>query len=239
MSDRKPTGESRLQLAGEPRVQLLPPSVAAREKSRSTRRLLVLLVILAVVIVAGGYVFGLFRAASAQVQLVEAQARSAELLAEQGKYSEAKRVDGLLAKTADVQQLGTSTEILWQPVIAEISARLPAGVSLFSATMSSRTPWGPENEPSGPLRQPNIAGVQLVLLSPGVPDAVALSRQLSTLTGYADSVLMTSVTEDGAYKTTVNLTLQEDALALRFGPEPEVDDKEPEQTDETTEGAEG
>src|SRR5688572_26158095 len=92
-----------LQLAGEPRVQLLPPSVRLRTKRRETRQLLGLLTVLAIVIVAAGMTFGLFRSTTAQAGLHAERLRSQQILADQAEYSEVVEISAIVAMSEDAQ----------------------------------------------------------------------------------------------------------------------------------------
>ena len=83
-----------LAVGAEPRANLLPPEVAQRKRARAARRGLVALVIGVLLLVAGGYAFASIQAIAAQAELATAQARTAELLAEQLEYSEVTSVSG-------------------------------------------------------------------------------------------------------------------------------------------------
>ena len=87
-----PVKSARLPLGAEPRVQLLPPAVREREKARAAMRLGVLLVILGVVVAIALGGFGFLRSMTTEAALQAANARTAELAAERGRYIEATRV---------------------------------------------------------------------------------------------------------------------------------------------------
>jgi hypothetical protein len=78
-----------LVLAGEPRVQLLPPSVQAREKVRSAQRLVVLALVAGVAVAAAMYGFGVVTAGSAQAALASAQSETQTVISAQAKYHQA------------------------------------------------------------------------------------------------------------------------------------------------------
>jgi predicted metalloprotease len=119
--------DTRLTLAGEPRVQLLPPIVQEREKARASRRMLVGLVILSLVVVAGGYAFALFRAGTAEQSLADAHAQTQAILKEQATYAEGTRVATEVAQTQEAQRVVTSLEVLWGPIIDQVRRTLPTG----------------------------------------------------------------------------------------------------------------
>ncbi|MES1169302.1 MAG: hypothetical protein ABUL47_01295 [Leifsonia sp.] len=236
--------DSRLTLAGEPRVQLLPPIVQEREKARSARRTLVAFVVLSLVVVAGGYAFALFRAGGAQQALVDAQNHTQSILSEQATYSEGTRVANEVAETQEAQKVVTSLEILWGPVIDEVRGMIPAGATLDSVTVTGQAPWEAILNPAGPLRAPHIGEIVFVVKSDKPIDVVKLAAKLATIVGYADSTVISTLTECGKVKTTVSLTLNEAAISGRYLPgaledptDPvpdEVPDEEPAVIDGTT-----
>ena len=106
--------------------------------------------------------------------------------------------------------------MLWADLIAAVRSSLPEGVLIQSATMKARAPWEPALEPAGPLRQPRVATVTIVITSPTILDATAIVRSLVNVPGFADAT-PDSVTEaDGLYSTTVTLNVNEKALSNRF-----------------------
>jgi len=217
MSATSPAARDRLVLAGEPRVQLLPPSVLAREKVRSAQRLLLLAVVGALAIAAAAYGFGAFTAASAQAQLLAAQNQTQLVVAQQSKYQASAHVASTVTAIRQAQQVGTSLEVLWSPLLSQIRASLPEGTQLSGVTATGQTPWGAALSPEGPLRAPRIAVLSLVVSSPAAPDIAAITSALRALPGYADSAVQSTVaTSDGTTTTTISLTLGAHALSGRF-----------------------
>ena len=210
--------DTRLVLAGEPRVQLLPRFVQEREKARVARRMLVLLVILALVAVAAGYAFGLLRSGVAASALADAHVRTQEILAEQGTYAEGTRVANQVAQTEESQKVVTSLEILWAPLLDQIKSMLPAGAAFDSVTVTGQAPWEAELLPAGPLRAPHIAEFVIVVQSDAAIDAVQLTTNLATLLGYSDSVVQSTTTDGGKVKTTISLTMDPEAISGRYLP---------------------
>ena len=244
--------EARLTLAGEPRVQLLPPIVQEREKARASRRTLVGLVILSLVVVAAGYGLALFRAGSAQQALADARTETQTILAEQVKYSEGTRVANEVAQTQEAQRVVTSLEILWGPVIDQVRRTLPKGASLDSANVTGQAPWESALNPAGPLRYAHIGELVFVIKSDKPIDVVVLAAKLAKIPGYADSTVISTLTEEEKIKTTVSLTLNEVALSGRYLPDavddptdpvpppvPEDADKDTEDVEDTTTTTDG
>jgi hypothetical protein len=210
------SGKDNLVLGGEPRVFLLPPEAAQRAKARGMRRLSVLLLALVIVVVGAGYGWAFYRNAGAQDALTSAQAETNSLASQRKEYAKATTVAALVSGVADSKKLGASTEVLWADLIAAVRSSLPAGATIQSATMKARTPWEPVLEPAGPLRQPRVATVTIVITSPTILDATAIVRSLVNVPGFADAT-PDSVTEaDGLYSTTVTLNVNDKALSKRF-----------------------
>lgn len=215
MSD-KSKQQPGLVLGGEPRVFLLPPEAALREKARGMRRLSILLLILVIVAVGVGYGWAFYRNSSAQDALAAAQAQTQSLVGQRQKYAKATTVASLVSGVAESKKLGASTEVLWADLMDAVRSSLPEGVLIESATMKARAPWEPELMPAGPLRQPRVATLNIVITSPTILDATAIVRSLVNVPGFADAT-PDSVTEGaGTYSTTVTLNVSEKALSNRF-----------------------
>lgn len=205
-----------LVLGGEPRVSLLPPEAALREKARGMRRLSILLLVLVIVIVGAGYGYALSLNATAQAAVSSAQSETNALVGQRKKYAKATNVASLVSGVGEAKALGASTEVLWADLIDAVRGSLPEGVLIESATMKGRAPWEPEFTPAGPLRQPRVATLTIVISSPTILDATAIVRSLVDVPGFADAT-PDSVTEaDGIYSTTVTLNVDDKALSNRF-----------------------
>lgn len=214
---RRRSNDAELVLGGEPRVDLLPPEVELVKKARAQRRILVLLVVLAIAVVGAGYGLATIRAGAAQLGLLAAQERTLALIDEQAQYAEASAATRLLATIEATRSQATSTEIVWADVFDAITEVLPPNTyAAWNAT--SRLPWEPELTASGPLREPRVGTLILVITSAQPIEATTLVRALDDLDGFADASLdiLERVSDDGAYQTTVTLNLGVDALAGRF-----------------------
>ena len=119
--------DHRLVVGGESRIQLLPPEIAARAKTRSTRRALVGVVVIACLISAGGYTLSTIAATRSAADLALEQNTTTVLLRQQSQYAEVTQVETLVATATAARQVGTSTEIMWADYLQSIIAVLPAG----------------------------------------------------------------------------------------------------------------
>jgi len=205
-----------LVLGGEPRVELLPPEVGVRAQAASLRRVATLGVIAAVVLVGGAYTLASLNNARAQVELTEAQERTSSLIAARQKYAEVSSATALADSIVAARALNASTEVLWSSLITEVSTKLPAGVSIESATMKARSPWESTLAPSGPLRQARVGTVSMVLASPTIVDATTVIRGLETIPGYADATPDALTGGGGSYRLTITFNVGDKALSGRF-----------------------
>lgn len=203
-------------VAGEPRVQLMPPSVRMQAKNREKRRMLVLLVVLALVVVAGGMTWGYSRAIQAADALAAEQDRTAGILLEQAKYADGARLAGLVATTEEGQRLLTAGEVDWADVVADLRTYAPAEVQFVGAVLNAPAPWEPPLVPEGPLRAARVATVQLTLASPSYANAAAFVAAVRLNPAVADVTINSSTLEGDGYLTTVSITLNDTILKTRF-----------------------
>lgn len=208
--------DSGLVLGGDPRVELLPPEVALREKARGMRRLSIMVLVLVLLIVGGGYGVALYRNATEQAALSAAQAETAQLAAYAQKYAKVTSINDLIANVNEARTLGASTEVMWARVIDAVQSTLPAGASIESATMKGRAPWEPVLVPAGPLRAPLVATLSIIIASPTILNATTIVRSLVNVPGFADATPDSVTEESNVFHTTVTLNIDEKALSGRF-----------------------
>jgi hypothetical protein len=208
--------DTQLVLGGEPRVILLPPEFALAEKARILRRYSIFGLVILLVIVGGGYVYASYRSSFANVALAAVQAQTKSIAVDQKKYSEATSVARLVAGITQAETVSASTEVLWAGLIDTVRSSLPPGTLLDSAVMKGRAPWEAALTLAGPLRQPRVATLTIVIASPSIVDATTIARSLVRVPGFADATPDSVTMKDGLYKTTVTLNVNQDALSGRF-----------------------
>jgi hypothetical protein len=236
----------KIELSGDPRVQLLPPSIRDRAVSRSRARAGVLLVVLGAVVAAALVGAGYLRSAQAQQSLLSAQNRGTELLAQQAQYSEAVTLDRLIRQAKQLQTGATETEIDLGPLIQRLIAMLPQGAEAASISSVNILPWEalPTSDVVGADKLADaglVATVQLEISTVTVQDATNYSRSLRALPGaLTSSINLVGVGADGRVSSTVTLLLGVEAVSGRFAEEDAEGDgtENPEQADATT-GEEG
>jgi type II secretory pathway pseudopilin PulG len=214
MSARRTAGEP--YQAGEPRVQLLPPLVKQRERSRRTRRLLAFVVVVSIGVALAGVAFGYLRAVQAEAALAAERMRTEQIQAEQAEYAEAAQKAALVEASEQAQRQVTANEIDWLDLISEIGAYVPAGAAIDLMAFSAPAPWEPPLVPEGELREPRVAIVNLTIGSADYSLAAAFVREVWNMEGVADVVITGTTIDAGRYLTTITLTLNEQVRADRF-----------------------
>jgi Tfp pilus assembly protein PilN len=208
--------ESRLVLGGVPRVNLLPPEVGQAAKARSLRAGLSLLVVAAMVVVGAGYGLASLHASTAQQALNAVNQRTTELLAQQKKYVEVRKVTSDLGLTTAARQVGSSTEVNWKSYLESIQANLPGGTTIVTFTATTGSPLEEFVQPTVPLQGERIAELTFSADTASLPDVPAWLNALASLKGFVDASPGSVTLNDGVYTAVVTMHINEDALANRF-----------------------
>ena len=221
-------------LGGEPRVNLLPPEVAEQATTRALRKTLILATAGVLVIVVVGIGGAFWHAAQSTVNLMNAQAHTAELLTEQTKYVKVREVQTEVDTALAARAVGGATEIDWKAYLGAVRAVLPADVTITTVTVDSSTPLAPFAQPTAPLQGPRVATVTVSVSSPTLPPVPAWLEQLQTLPGFADATPSSIASTDAApYLVTLVMHVNAGAFTNRFSqttddaatePDPAADD---------------
>lgn len=212
----------KIALAGEPTVQLLPPSIRDRATVRSRMRTGVLFVVLGLIVAAALVAYGTVRAAQAQQGLVAANNRTLQLIAEQAQYADAVALDRLIAQARQLQASATETEIDWGPLLQALIVQLPSGGEIMAVKGVSFAPWeaipAAEGVDVEALRELGmIAKVELEVSTVTIQDATVYSRGLAELPGYLGATISTvAVGVEGRVTSKVTLVLGLEAASGRF-----------------------
>lgn len=225
-----------LQVGGPPRVDLLPPEVRARYRSRSLRRGLVGLVIAVAVLTGGGVGLATLLSITADVALAAEQQKTQELLAQQLEFVEVTQLKNESIAVEQARLVGASTEIMWPQYLNAVRATLPPGTGLAVLGVQSSSPIAVIEQSSVPLQQPRVASIKLGVTTPDLATVGAWIAALPGLTGYADATL--NSIEPGAAggflaNVTVNITAE--AFANRFLPEQPEDAESSDETESDVE----
>jgi hypothetical protein len=177
---------------------------------------LVIALLVSVVIVAIGAGASFVRTVSAGVELVNAQAETQSLLAQQQQYSEATSTAFLVSGIEQARTATAATEVLWDTLVPAMSSTLPAGVSFDAGTFVTYPAWQGGMPATGPLRPARAATVSMVVASPSLFDASAIARDLEKIPGFADASPDVIAEDSGFFKTTITLNVTDEAFSGRF-----------------------
>lgn len=205
-----------LTLAGEPRVQLLPPSVKQREKTRGARRMMGLLVILAVVVAGAGTGFAFLLTTQTEARLAAAQEQTLQILAQQSEYSAGAQAAAQVSATEGTLRTVTTNEVDWLQLSDRILRNLPCACTITGIAVAGPAPWEPALIPEGPLRASRVAAMTLTVESATYASAGEFARAVRAIEGVADVAITTTTRDDGTYSTQVIVAFDEAVLALRY-----------------------
>lgn len=199
-----------------PRADLLPPEIRSSERVQATRRAFGLALIAVVVVVVLAFGATAFRAAQAQSGLLASQQRTLAISKEKAKYAEVTTLGDLVATVTKARTYGVSSEIMWNKYFNAISTALPKGVVFVAGAMAGYMPWTTPAAATGPLQAPNVAAIAFTVASRNVLDQTALTRSLSSLTGFAGSSIDSVTLSGGVYAANITVSLSSAALSGRF-----------------------
>ncbi|TFD35500.1 hypothetical protein E3T34_02860 [Cryobacterium sp. TMT1-62] len=206
-----------LVVGGEPRVDLLPPEVRARQKGKILRRGLAAGMLGVVVLVGSGVAAASWGAAQGRSELAVAQTRTGDLLAEQTKYIEVRRVQDELATSLAAREVGASTEIDWRAYLQDVREVLPADVTIDTVDIDSASPLVLYEQPTVPLQASRVATIMISMTSPNLPTVPEWLKAMGTLPGFADgNPGSITRTDTGAYLVDLTLHINESAYSNRF-----------------------
>ena len=209
--------EARLELGGIPRVNLLPPEVAQAAKARSLHGGLSLLVVAVMMLVGAGYGAASLNAGAVQQRLNGANQRTTQLLEQQKKYVEVRKITKDLALTTAARQVGASTEINWRSYLESIQMSLPSGTAIATFSARSSSPLVEFAQSTAPLQGQRIAELKFSATSDSLPDVQAWLNALAKLKGFVDATPGTvTLASEGTYTATIIMHINEQALSNRF-----------------------
>jgi Tfp pilus assembly protein PilN len=121
-------------LAAMPRVNLLPPEIAAAAKLKRLKAMLALVVLAVMVVVALAYLVVTSQVGSAEEDLSAAQAEGATLQAEKATYSEVPEVYAAVDTAQQNLATAMTPEIRWSFYLNDLSLTIPRSTRLSSMT---------------------------------------------------------------------------------------------------------
>lgn len=216
MSRRENRDTGALVYGGVPRVHLMPPEVELRRKELGRRRGLIAATGAVLTITVAGVIGSYLYAANAEARLADERRITEQLLATQLEYAEVVRVRSQLAAITSVRASLASVEVLWQPVLAPYLSQFGPSETIERLTFQGQVPAEPALGTGGPLRQPRVAAVQLVITTAGQPDPTRWLRAWESIETFADSSIDSILLLEDRYETTITLNLNQTALSQRF-----------------------
>ncbi|SEA55313.1 hypothetical protein [Leifsonia sp. 21MFCrub1.1] len=208
-----------LVVGGEPRVDLLPDEIRALRRGAATRRALALGVVGVLLLTVAGVVGSGLLAASASGQLRTAQNATTDLLAQQGKYVEVRKVQDDITTVEAAQKVGASSEIDWRDYLVKVQQTLPPTVTLQTITIDSASPLVTYVQATAPLQGARVATLTISARSPQLPQVPSWLDALKSLPGFVDAVPGSVTLDEQSAEYTVNITMHIDqrAYSERFG----------------------
>ena len=213
---RAGAAQSRLIIGGIPRADLLPPEIKNEAKTRGQRRLIVGVVILVVAVVTAGYVGASFLAITASDQMVAANNRTNEILAEQSKYVAIRQFSDQVEIAEAARSVGVSTEIDWGTYLPEVTSRLSADATIDNFSVVSATPTVALPQDAGPFAEPSLAELSFTVSTTGFPDVATWLDSLTSIPGFVAAVPSTIALESGKYSVNFMVRIDQGAVSNRF-----------------------
>lgn len=221
MSRRDQRDQGALVYGGIPRANLMPPEVALRRKESARRRGLIALAGAVVAVTIAGVVGSYLYASAAEQRLADERRTTEQLLATQLEYVEVTQVRSQLQSITDVRTELATVEVLWREQLTPYLAVLTPTEIVDSLTFQSNSPAEPVIGVTGPLRQPRVATVTIVVLTVEPPTPQRWYRAWEQLESFTDASIDSVTLLQRGYETTVTINLSDVALSQRFGTDEE------------------
>lgn len=207
-----------LVIGGPPRVDLLPPEVAAGKKSAAMRRQLGIVVVGVVLICAAGSVAAALNALSSQTALEVERDLTVQLLGQQAEFIEVRTLASALDGALAARDVGASTEIIWFDFFTEVQALKPASVWFDTYTVDLGTPVLAHQAPVASLEGPRVGTMIFVGKTTDFADVRAWLTRLDELPGFVDAKpgAVTWNKELGYYTFDLIIHVDERAYSNRF-----------------------
>lgn len=206
---------------GLPQVNLLPPEVRAARGLKSTKRLLVLVLVAVLLLCGGGYVLSSFAERSAQDELADADAVTAELQTEAQQYAEVPQVLGEIDRVTGARAYGMAPDVEWSQYVSAVVVLLPPGTFVEAFTMTLGNPVEASSAEGDPLQPADSVGrLEVVGRMTTLPDTASWMDALGQVPGFTDPRVSSALTaeDDGKtfYRVTVSVQVTPKAFSGRY-----------------------
>lgn len=212
-------------VAPTPRVNLLPPEIAAQRAVRKLAAVLAGAVVLCAAGVGGGYAYAGSGEAAARADLASAQAVQAGLQRQQHALLPAQQAQTQIQTAQAALAAAMGNEVLWSRYLDDLRLKRPDGVRFSSVK------FDPTSTTSGTAATSSSGGATTATAAPGAiatltitgkassqPDVATLLDQLAQIKGFT-SVYLTSTDRDataGVITYTVTASVTAEALSHRY-----------------------
>jgi Tfp pilus assembly protein PilN len=207
---------STTQLAGLPRVNLLPPEIAEKRRARKMQVGMGAAVAVAVVGVAAGYVMAHSSVSSAKSDLADAQAETSRLQTQVAQYAGDQTLRAQLSAEQGMLSTAMANEVQWSHYLNDLTLRIPDNVWVSNVTIttgSSGTTGATAG--AGGIGQISVAGTAFTH-----DDVAAWLDSLAKEKGYANPYFQNSAETFIGTRRFVNFTstavVTSDALSGRY-----------------------
>jgi hypothetical protein len=218
--------ENAVIIAGEPRIDFLPPEIRQKKAGRRTIRSLAMLLaaVLALCVVAYAGVTTL--AVTAQASLSTEQDRTQQLLREQAQYSEVRSLQQTLDSTKQARVVASGNEIMWKPLMERVESTIPANLGIMQVTIDSyavgETPPVLED-----LQLPYQASIEMMVLFDTVDTVAVWSDALLALPEVSNIAFGGVVLNDaGLYESIIVIHVDESVFERRYFETERVEEEE-------------
>lgn len=217
-------------IPGYVRADLLPPQVAMLEQVRKAKRIAASMVTAAVAVNAGLWVMAELDANSAQQQLAQVEAETAQLNVQMAQYAQVPKVFAAAALAQESLAAAMGREVRWAFLLNQLSFSTPPGVTLLSITGQVYEPAGSTGtetgtDSSGNPALPVISNVGSMTFSGTAISFDSVASWLDSLEkikDYTYPFLTDASAEEGTnVKFTSSARLTDLALSGRYSTKPE------------------
>jgi Tfp pilus assembly protein PilN len=207
---------STAQLAGLPRVNLLPPEIAEKRRARKLQVGMGAAVAASIVGVGAGYLLSHSSAAHAKTDYANAQSETARLQTQVAQYAGDESMRAQLAAEHGMLSTAMGSEIQWSHYMNDLTLRIPDNVWVTQLTLSE----GGSTAPGAAATTAGIGSVSVTGTAFTHDDVATWLDSLAKEKGYANPYFSNSAESFIGPRRVVNFTsstvVTSDALSGRY-----------------------
>jgi len=200
--------------------------VRAARALRHTKQWLLVALLLVVASLVVVYAIAVMGRATANAELVNSQAETASLRAEEQKYAAVQPLITGITHAEDARRTVMAPEIQWKQYLDAIAAVLPANVSITSFAVTQGSTTSPAPAAPDALTTQGVATIMFTARAVTLPDSAAWSDSLNGIPGFYSAFTSSeSIGEKDsvvAYEVTSMVQVNDSALLGRFAVAPDA-----------------